>query len=52
MMAALGVLQVREQFYRLDKRGAGFLSMEHYKSMLSVKQGGALVEPVELLAHL
>ena len=41
MMAALGVLQVREQFYRLDKRGAGFLSVEDYRSMLSVKQGGA-----------
>ena len=32
---------MREQFYRLDKRSAGFLSTDAYQSMLSVLQGGA-----------
>lgn len=33
--------RVREQFYRLDTRGAGFLSMEGYLNMVSIKRGGA-----------
>ena len=41
MMAALGVLQVREQFYRLDARAAGLLSSESYNKMLTSKESGA-----------
>ena len=33
--------RIREQFYRLDKRGLGFLSMEQYEQLLSVRRGGA-----------
>ena len=33
--------KVREQFFRLDTRAAGFLSMDGYNSMLSLKHGGA-----------
>ena len=37
--AALG--KVREQFYRLDKRAVGYLSMESYNELLMLKEGGA-----------
>jgi len=33
--------KVREQFYQLDKRAAGFLSMESYLRMVTVLKGGA-----------
>jgi hypothetical protein len=33
--------KVREQFYRLDHRSVGHLSMEHYNRMVRVKKGGA-----------
>ena len=33
--------KVREQFYRLDTRAAGVLSLEGYLKMVSVKTGGA-----------
>ena len=33
--------KVREQFYHLDKRAVGFLSIESYEELLLLKQGGA-----------